>query len=199
MIWPITCVARLWSRSIDRMHSLFTHWIVSSTRWRRNRRKRTLLHSNSSGGRTPSAKSAGKRRNRKNKQRERERERESWVVLKIGSNRWMPWTSLDLPCVLFSSCLLACLFGGGGGSSDSHKIPDHPVVVSLPELVNESRSGKYFLSKLVQAKVQKVERPLKVVKTLDTIEQHVDSTYSSLFHLILESSQVNATAAEEEK
>ena len=97
------------------------------------------------------------------------------------------------------ACLLACLFGGGGGSSDSHKIPDHPVVVSLPELVNESRSGKYFLSKLVQAKVQKVERPLKVVKTLDTIEQHVDSTYSSLFHLILESSQVNATVAEEEK
>ena len=74
--------------------------------------------------------------------------------------------------------------------SESDAIPSHPVVLSLPELVNQSRTSKYFLSKLVQGKLDKAENPLKVVKTLETLEEHAESVYSSLFYLILESSQV---------
>ena len=64
------------------------------------------------------------------------------------------------------------------------------MVKSLPELIQDSRTCRYFLSKLVQGKLEKVENPLKVTKSMTTLDDHTETVYSSLYYLILESSKV---------
>ncbi|QDZ24355.1 squalene/phytoene synthase [Chloropicon primus] len=75
-------------------------------------------------------------------------------------------------------------------NNESRSVPNHPVVSSLPELVGGSRTCKFFLSKLVQSKLEKVEKPLRVVKTLETLEENMEGSYSSMYYLLLESSKV---------
>lgn len=77
--------------------------------------------------------------------------------------------------------------------NDADKVPPHPVASSLPDIVKDSRTCKYFLTKLVKGKLERAENPLRIAKTMETVEDHFETTYSSLFYLILESSGVDDT------
>ena len=67
-------------------------------------------------------------------------------------------------------------------------VPNHPVVSLLPRVVGDSRTRKFLLNKVVQAKLELVEKPLRVCKTLESVEENAEGTYSSLYYLMLESS-----------
>ena len=67
-------------------------------------------------------------------------------------------------------------------------VPNHPVVSLLPRVVGDSRIRKFLLNKVVQAKLELVEKPLRVCKTLESVEENAEGTYSSLYYLLLESS-----------
>mmetsp|Transcript_15572 Transcript_15572/g.39605 ORF Transcript_15572/g.39605 Transcript_15572/m.39605 type:complete len:199 (-) Transcript_15572:1230-1826(-) len=62
-------------------------------------------------------------------------------------------------------------------------------------MVRDSRTCKYFLSRMVQAKVDMAEKPIKVVRTLETLEQHAEQVHASLYYLVLESCKVTQPEA----
>ena len=74
--------------------------------------------------------------------------------------------------------------------SGDGKAPHHPVTLSLEEVAS-SRMAKYLLSKIVHEKLRKAEEPLKISRTIDSLEQHAESTYSSLYYLILDAAKVS--------